>query len=62
MRLVLSLRMKACRATRDRAASQWGGTFGLPKGSNVVPFGQHIIIPQKKMGHIKKGTTLEPLV
>ena len=34
----------------------------LPKGSNVVPFGQYIIImPRKKTSHNQKGTTLEPL-
>ena len=33
----------------------------LPKGSNVVPFGQYITIPKKKIGHNPKGTTLEPL-
>ena len=33
----------------------------LPKGSKVVPFGQYIIVPKKKIGHNQKGTTLEPL-
>ena len=32
-----------------------------PKGSNVVPFRQEIMIPKKKIGHNQKGPTLEPL-
>ena len=36
--------------------------WGLPRGSNVVPFWVvYYIVPKKKIGHNQKGTTLEPL-